>query len=165
MSATALEEFKKIKNEMEELRFKAKEKVENAFQEGARELFDEHSNLESFSWSQYTPYFNDGDPCVFEANYEDSLNINEIHIRDVDCGWLLNQDGSFPKKGNASYKSFKKYFNQEKYDQWMSLKSLAEVVTDFLKIFSNDDFESAFGDGVEVTVTKEGIETNEYDHD
>ena len=31
-------------------------------------LFDKHPKLEAVSWTQYTPYFNDGDVCEFAAH-------------------------------------------------------------------------------------------------
>lgn len=35
------------------------------FEEQARELFQRIPEIEEFSWTQYTPYFNDGDECIF----------------------------------------------------------------------------------------------------
>lgn len=32
------------------------------------EVFEKYPNLEAFQWTQYTPYFNDGDECVFGVN-------------------------------------------------------------------------------------------------
>lgn len=37
------------------------------FEPLVRALLDDPTIVE-FGWSQYTPYFNDGDPCVFSAN-------------------------------------------------------------------------------------------------
>ena len=42
---------------------------------GFKELFKKHKSLQSFSWNQYTPYFNDGEECVFGA-YTDYISIN-----------------------------------------------------------------------------------------
>jgi hypothetical protein len=39
-------------------------------------LLDDPS-IESFGWTQYTPYFNDGEPCVFSASGELSVTLME----------------------------------------------------------------------------------------
>ena len=31
-------------------------------------IFEKYPNLEAFQWTQYTPYFNDGDECTFGVN-------------------------------------------------------------------------------------------------
>jgi hypothetical protein len=41
---------------------------EDALKEAFKELFDKHPRLESVTWVQYTPYFNDGDPCYFSVH-------------------------------------------------------------------------------------------------
>lgn len=39
------------------------------------EVFGKHPVVDSFSWTQYTPGFNDGDPCRFGV-HADEPNIN-----------------------------------------------------------------------------------------
>lgn len=44
---------------------------EAAMKEAFKEVFDKHPSIESIYWTQYTPYFNDGDPCYFRmGEYE-----------------------------------------------------------------------------------------------
>jgi hypothetical protein len=70
-----LEEFEARKNALiEELR--------NDFPAILRPLFESNPVVESISWTQYTPYFNDGDECTFGVNME--LDINEKSIYDYD---------------------------------------------------------------------------------
>ena len=33
-----------------------------------RAVFERHPNVRSLTWTQYTPYFNDGDPCRQESS-------------------------------------------------------------------------------------------------
>jgi hypothetical protein len=68
-------EITKARKEKEAIDKLLKEKVYQLFQQEVEELFREHPDLESFTWSQYTPYFNDGDECVFSVNRE-SIGIN-----------------------------------------------------------------------------------------
>jgi hypothetical protein len=64
-----LETFNEILKENSEiiadLRAKLNDKLKATLTFGSAELFEEFPELESFSWTQYTPYFNDGDTCEF----------------------------------------------------------------------------------------------------
>ena len=55
------------------------------FQEASVQLFESQPDLQSFSWTQYTPYWNDGDVCTFGANIEDpGINGSDPYDDDVD---------------------------------------------------------------------------------
>lgn len=68
-------EIAKARKEKAAIEKTLKKKVSQLFQQQAKELFDNHSGLESFKWRQYTPYFNDGDECKFDVD-RDSIGIN-----------------------------------------------------------------------------------------
>lgn len=60
-----------------------------AFYEEFKPLFEKYPEVETVSWTQYTPYFNDGDTCEFgvheiNVNGEDSWSLeyhkNPLHI-------------------------------------------------------------------------------------
>lgn len=67
---------------LEELRSKHKalqkeidQECKKEFGLRAKHLFDTCPGLESFSWTQFTPYFNDGDTCYFGVrNEEPTIN-------------------------------------------------------------------------------------------
>ena len=62
--AKLFDELKALKEAYDK---KLNEEGENAIKELFKELFEKHPQLESVSWRQYTPYFNDGDPCYFRV--------------------------------------------------------------------------------------------------
>lgn len=51
------------------------------FEEGCKELFARHPEMESFAWSQYTPYWNDGDVCEFGV-YTGDPEINGREVKE-----------------------------------------------------------------------------------
>ena len=77
-----MEQFKAAKAEMKTAMEKANNVVKDAFRNAAKSLFQENSDLVSFSWAQYTPYFNDGDPCNFYA-HADYPDVNGICVDDI----------------------------------------------------------------------------------
>lgn len=93
-----------------------------------------------FSWSQYTPFFNDGDACTFRYNYS--------YIRD--------DDGDQHDAWNIGYK-------QEDPDR----KKLSEAMQAFDN--ASGEFEESlaemFGDHAEVLATKDGFSVDYYEHD
>ena len=63
--SAALEEILALKAQYEEV---VRTKGVFAIKSAVIELFDRHPILNAIYWTQYTPYFNDGDPCTFGVN-------------------------------------------------------------------------------------------------
>lgn len=53
----------------------AKSEFKSELLEAAKNLFSASDKIEAVKWPQYTPYFNDGDSCVFNV-YEPAIVIN-----------------------------------------------------------------------------------------
>ena len=56
-----------------------REEIKKDFQLKLKELQNEFPFINSFSWKQYTPYFNDGEECVFRAG----TSKGEIYINNL----------------------------------------------------------------------------------
>jgi hypothetical protein len=54
------------------------------FKEASAGLFDKYPQMESFSWTQYTPYFNDGEECVFRVNNYPDINGKDKYDNEVE---------------------------------------------------------------------------------
>lgn len=120
--------IQKVKAAQKDLELALKVEIEEL--RGA--IFKENPHLESVSWTQYTPYFNDGDTCEFTVH-----------------SWLttVDEDG-----------------NEEE-----DLESESGALQNLANVLDNSDLSSAFlqafGDHARVTLTREGISVEEYDHD
>jgi hypothetical protein len=124
-------------------------KAIEAFQEGAKKLIEptlknfmqEHKTVQSIRWRQYTPYFNDGEPCVFSVHELEALPVG----RDDGEDW----DYIYGKAENG-------------YDEadWGGLVELSKTLQGM-----QDELEAVFGDHVQVIVTRDGVEVEEYEHD
>lgn len=71
----------KLLNKYEKLRNKFENKSRLLFSRELDTLFNEFPNLKKFSFDQYTPYFADGDECIFGVNC-DYPSINGIDYWD-----------------------------------------------------------------------------------
>lgn len=50
-------------------------------------------------------------------------------------------------------------------EEYKHLVPLQDEVSKFLNVFENEDLEAMFGDHAEITVTRDDIEVNRYDHE
>ncbi|WP_030962631.1 hypothetical protein [Streptomyces sp. NRRL S-378] len=116
-----------------------------------------------FGWRQYTPYFNDGDPCEFSAyglwvRTEADTEVEDLYELEAD-------NSSHPSLGHRRYQwETKEYLPYEgpdeaRYDRVQALRGVVE----------SGEFENvlmdAFGDHAQVTVRRDGIEVEHYSHD
>lgn len=157
-----LEELKKMNEELEAIRLQHLEKSKEIFGVITKNLFEKHSKLKSFSWTQYTPYFNDGDTCEFSAHTSDPL-INEDEESDGNEfeNEFEAEYGEYDKTTN-SYPNKKQILNP-KYDKDLSLA--LDDVTEFLENIDEDNLKQMFGDHAKIIITAGGVEVEEYDHD
>lgn len=101
--------------------------------------------VEAVKWEQYTPYFNDGDACVFHPY--------EARLRPVDGDEEAGDysDGFLDDYGDGLSASLK-----------VALGKFNEVLTSG---YYNVLLVKKFGDHAEVTATKEKFVIDSYDHD
>jgi hypothetical protein len=148
------EELQKIRDERAALNKKIREMAGVVFAEEAKKLFDANPKLQSFSWTQYTPYFNDGDTCEFSA-HTDYITVTDI-------------DGEVDEVSEWSVRHY-----GEKGIDWQGnpytpseLELAGAAACKFLAEFEAQDFLMMFGDHTSVTVSRSGdVQTEDYDHD
>lgn len=124
---------------------KLSEEGEDALKEVFKEFFDANPKAAAVSWRQYTPYFNDGDPCYFRVG-EMSLHLHEDE-----------EDEDYDPDGGYDTYGLSKSDDPE-------LKKMSEAF-DKLTELPEEVLEYVFGDHVTITATAEGFKVSEYDHD
>ena len=132
--------------------------------------------ITAFGWHQYTPYFNDGDPCVFSTYGVWAARIEDVDPDDpdtfdgddldIDYGnrlggyeggeWVPDPDNvPFNKRVGAQYVGP----DQARFDRCKALSSAIDSGA------FDDVLLEAFGDHAAVTVKREGITVEFYSHD
>jgi hypothetical protein len=120
--------FKRVIELRKQLDEEIKRCGKQEFYEVFEKFFTEDPELEAITWTQGTPAWNDGDPCVFSANCYDP----------------------FVYDGESHYEMKDKELGKQFYDLFSSIPE--------------EIFEGVFGDGVQVTVSRDGIVSwDEYD--
>ena len=67
---TIQEKFESFKKQVEDLRMQLQKTGEQFLIEHFKETFAKYPNLKQVQWTQYTPYFNDGEECTFSSNHQ-----------------------------------------------------------------------------------------------
>lgn len=109
-------------------------------------FFDSHPDIYAFRWTQYTPYFNDGDTCKF------GVYDLEYKLGGKPQNWKSDTD--FAKDWSFCSTNGN---DQGPYDS---------EVEDFWEALTDDSiFKTIFGDHVIILVTRDGFTVAEYQHD
>lgn len=156
---------KEIAEKLENLQKHMIEEGGNLFKQATAEIFEAYPKLHTFSWTQYTPYFNDGDTCEFGVNAEYSLGIYTVPKDYSNETWQEERDLRYEGEyGSSWYRDYRKEqgrMTEEeewKYDVGIMLAGLINSIPE-------DTLKVLFGDHAEVFVSREGVEVEEYEHE
>jgi hypothetical protein len=171
-----------IQKQIAKLEKQANKESSKLISKGFKQIFKKNPELKSFSWTQYTPYFNDGDECVFSAN-TDYISINDSEHEEsiYEVRQFLDTLHNPQKEINRIIKRIEECkANKYSYDyleseiktiqngsieETRNKLSILEDINQILSSIDNDSYRSIFGDHVRVTVTKDGWSTETYEHD
>lgn len=138
-------------------------------------VFEADPRIVGLNWHQYTPYFNDGEPCVFNTwpNEEAFAVLDKLPDywpRYVEDDEDEEDDGvkpTFLSLDQIKGRRFR-YIEGRGYDYEDVEASPAAAAVDNL-VSNWDHFENmlldSFGDHAQVTATREGFNVEFYEHD
>lgn len=123
------------------------------------EFFNENPDVTAVGWRQYTPYFNDGDPCEFRCY--------------VDYAWFTNAKDYNNIENGCDYEGEDEnvWINDMDYGDHnpdLIPKSLGDQIHKFRKLLikiDDDVYLDLFGDHALVVADRSGFDVREYDHD
>lgn len=110
-----------------------------------KEFMVAHPSIKAVCWTQYTPFFNDGDSCVFGLHGVACTATGEDDDGPHGDGW--HECYGEPEDGIAKA-------------DWEAVKALENTLGGL-----EDELQALFGDHTKVIVTKSGVTTEEYEHD
>lgn len=180
----ALEEMLNKKAEIEKA---ITEEAKIVFAEVSKDIFEKYGDkIGCFRWSQYTPYFNDGEPCEFSkhdvwiftpedaknedlryeegseqfySGYGENDKLSKILYRSKERDYVTSGTWIGKERLERDYESFENpNFDPEWGDAYTAVHDLCNLIDE-------DTALALFGDHVEVVVTANGVEVDDYDHD
>jgi hypothetical protein len=162
-----------LREEVEAKRAEMKATAQEVVKEGTKAIFAEYGDiLEKFGWTQYTPYFNDGEPCNFSMHelvlIEKKADATEGETDDDDDeyydedGWPYESVGAFSNYSENSKVSSR--YALDKLDaRYVACKEACKQVYGALEY--GDLARDIFGDHVLVVFTSEGVDVEEHYHE
>lgn len=164
--------FDTLIEEQRALRAKFQTEAQAMFKETMKEFFDKNPGITALKWTQYTPYFNDGDECVFGVNDVYFTNAPADELDNISAwGEYEGEDDSVWVCQNIAYVliSGSKYYQEEA----AKIRAAGGVDEESCKLIDKmiqssemqDIMEEMFGDHVAVTATRDGFDVNDYEHD
>ncbi len=147
-------------------------------------LFEKSKIINSIGWTQYTPYFNDGDECTFCVHKND-LYINKVYSYDSKINIsrptsylqkiTSNEELEKTKELGLKYYPNSPYYNNPEIgksglteDETYN-KEEGDIYNSFRQVLNDvpdEIYKDLFGDHVEITIHKDGkIEVETCEHD
>lgn len=163
------EKFDQLIAEQEELRRKFQATAQELFKETTKEFFEGNPSITAVVWTQYTPYFNDGDTCEFSVheptftNAPDPENVRWGEYEGDEENVFAVESPRYVMESDRDYYA----------DTREAVLKAGGIDVDSCEAFSRmiqssameDVMMAMFGDHVKVVATREGFDVDEYDHD
>lgn len=155
--------------ELNEQKQKFQKRARTVFSEEFKSFFERFPEVREIVWTQYTPYFNDGDPCTFgvsepcakmapDATLEPDVveDLKERNDNDCDnCVITTIRDNTCSKWRPAMRSRTQR--ESDLIDAFEQLSSLVQGMDDLMQ--------DMFGDHIIVRASSNGFDVEEYDHD
>lgn len=182
-----LEKINQQNDKIEDMKKAHMEDLQSEFKNIIKMFFDECPKIQAVLWSQFTPYFNDGDPCIFRINgpifvtqnfdtknlrdsyeYEDDDEYASLSVPSVSWQKDINYARNILENNPSAWQ--KEYYSS-------NIIKLEEMQNDFngydekIKLFTrlihdNEDMiNKVYGDGVLVYLTPTEVIVEQYSHD
>lgn len=138
----AMDEYQELLKKVEDARNEVAERAKGAVASLFRMFFMKHPEVKAIGWTQYTPYFNDGEACVFGV-HSFYLTLKSADFENVSDFW------------SDAYE-----FTDSPKD-----KALKAALDNLTRLVNEDIFEAAFGDNAMVIATPKGFHISHYQHE
>ena len=142
-----MDEFYELLNEYNKTKSIFSEKAISIIKNSIKIIF-EKTQVKAIYWTQYTPYFNDGEECTFE--------IHSILVS-TDTLSTFDEDEKSSNTYAIDYLDSKVFSDYE-----------IELISNLVRILQDEDIAEvlkfSFGDHVAITATEEGISIQDHNH-
>lgn len=163
--------FEQLLKDQAELQRKFQEQAQSMFKEITKEFFTKNPGITGIVWTQYTPYFNDGDTCEFMVNGATFTNAPVDELEDVRYGeyegetegvWACEDVGHVLTTDRPYYKETQDLIKAAGGVDPVSCKLMSDAICSGEM---EDVMQAMFGDHVKVIATREGFDVQDFDHD
>lgn len=160
-------EIRDLNKERQEIQSKYQTKMQEHLKGLTKAFFKDNPQVTAFTWTQYTPYFNDGEECTFQRN---EISVTNCPLDEVD---EIRYDEYEGETENVFVSNFSGWFMKSDYykDERKKIEELGvdiKAVQQFVELLDSIDddiYLETFGNHVRVVATAQGFDIEEYNHD
>lgn len=154
-------EVDKVLTDYEDMMKKVKETLQEKMKGVFKAFFDAHPEVKTIHWTQYAPYFNDGDECVFSVHEPHFTSTPHDQLTDREHAWGEEDDGIIETRVWDS--ELRRYVDRD-IDP-----TLIKDMNTLSRIIQSDANEAVmlamFDNHVWVKAHPDGFDVDDYDHD
>lgn len=160
---------------------KFQENAQEAMKAAFQEVFDFHPEITAFRWTQYTPYFNDGEECTFRIAdvFVTNFPLDDEELWEGAGAYEYDSDREDVYTWGEDDRDLPFFFtNQISGTHYRKDVRIGPAVFDgkdisklenLINALNSDAMEhvlkGTFGNHVQITATRNGFDIEEYDHD
>lgn len=162
------DKFEQLLKDQRDLQKKFQTEAQELFKEITKEFFDLSPTVKAVTWTQYTPFFNDGDECVFSVGDPSFTNAEGDDVENVTYGEYDGDNEDVWVYDAGSLESESEYFQtfkNEAISRGVNIKACVSLCNAITSSEMKDVMQAMFGDHVRVIATKDGFFCDEFDHD
>lgn len=143
--------------------------AQELFKGMTKEFFDKNPGITAVTWVQYTPYFNDGEPCVFSVG--DVSFTNASDPEDINYGeYEGEEEGAWAATNLTHVMNSDREWYRETREAILAaggvdVESCDELSNAIMSSEMEDVMLAMFGDHARIIATREGFTVDEYEHD
>lgn len=162
--------FDKLLTDQAELQRKFQEQAQSLFKDITKEFFVKNPGITGVVWTQYTPYFNDGDTCVFGVGDVTFTNAPVDELGDVRWGEYEGEtEGVWATENVAFILENDRTYHKELRELILASGGVdAESCKLFNQAIGSKEMEGVmlamFGDHAKIIATRDGFNVEECNH-
>ena len=166
---TLQEKFDQLLADQIELKRKFQEQAQEMFKGVTKEFFEKNPGITAVVWTQYTPYFNDGEACVFSVH--EATFTNAPDPENIRWGEYNGDEEDVWATDNITYVlNSDRTYHKETREAIIAAGGVdADSCSAFERMLMSSEMEDVFlamfGDHVKVIATRDGFDVEDYDHD
>ena len=129
--------------------------AQTALKQSFSDFFSANPTITSINWTQYTPYFNDGEECYFTV-YDMYFNVKNLDAPE-------DQEASGDE--DEGYSTYFWDNNGKNVDPVPDERKAFKKFSELVRTLPDEIFLDAFGNHVKMVATAEGFNVEEYEHE
>lgn len=154
------------------IKAKFQEDAQKIFHETFKEFFALNPGVTAVKWAQYTPYFNDGEACVFGVGDVTFTNAPKEELENISAwGEYDGEDETVWAVSNIKYTmtADSAYYKEDQEKIKAAGGVDVESCSALERMIGSDVMEDVllamFDDHATVVATRDGFDVEEYEHD